>query len=184
MNRRNFKDRKQFDQSATLLKLGTFTHKCGPLSVLKLDTTDIPFPNAFVFDKNKKQIGKVDEIFGPQNDVFVAINVDKDNEEYYIYSNKLIPKSRFLIRSETEKKKEQDDKKKKARKEEGSKKGDNNKRDGGFRGRDNKGRDNRGRDNRDGGFRGRDNRDGGFRGGDNKGRDNRDGGFRKFNKKR
>jgi len=109
--KKNFRDRRQTDANATLVNLGTFIHKCGQLFVLKLVTDGIPFPNAFVFDKNKKQIGKVEEIFGPQTDVYVAISLEKESNEFFIYSNKLIPKNRFLERSETEKKKEAEDKK-------------------------------------------------------------------------
>lgn len=103
----------KFDNSADLVNLGTFSHKCGNLFIVKLAEIDIPYPNAFIFDNNKHQVGKVEEIFGLQNDVHVAIKMEKKANEFNIYSNKLIPRNRFLERSDVEKKKEANDKKRK-----------------------------------------------------------------------
>lgn len=104
-------NKNKYDTSGSLLDLGTFMHKCANFYIIKLSDIDIPYPNAFIYNKNKQQIGKVEEIFGRQNDVHVAVKIEKDSNEFFIYSNKLIPRNRFLERSDVEKKKEANDKK-------------------------------------------------------------------------
>ncbi|KAF9763799.1 H/ACA ribonucleoprotein complex subunit GAR1 [Nosema granulosis] len=151
-------------------ELGKFLHMCEDLVVVKLTGSDIPFPNAHVLNSDNKVIGKVEEVLGPQNEVYAAIKLDSLKEKYedgtfYCYENKFIPKERFMVRSEVEKKKEEGDKKKGQR-------GDP-KRKGDFNKRDNNKRD---FNKRDGGFKKRDNtkREGGFI--------KKDGNYKKFKK--
>ena len=47
-------------------------HPCEDMLVLKSSNKDtVPFFNAPIFLENKKQIGKVDEIFGPVKDYVI-----------------------------------------------------------------------------------------------------------------
>jgi H/ACA ribonucleoprotein complex subunit 1 len=136
-------------------ELGSFIHFCEDLVIVKVSNCDyIPFPNALVLNKDHKVIGKVEEVLGPQNEVYVAIKREiKEDYDlkslFYCYENKFIPKERFMERSEVEKKKEEGDKDRNKgikgngdRKGRDRSKGDFNKRD--FKGRDVKGKDKRG----------------------------------------
>lgn len=124
---RNFRDSRQF--SAEAVHLGTLIHPSGDLLVLKLEHKDIPYPNSPVLF-NKKQIGKVDEIFGPVGDVYVAIRPDAGTKtsdfrietKFEGYRDKFISSDRFLPREEVERKKELNDKRKKP--EEGKSRGE------------------------------------------------------------
>lgn len=115
---KGFRDNRQF--STETVHLGTFMHPAGDLLVLKLEHKDIPYPNSPVMFK-RKQIGKVDEIFGPVGDVYVSVRPDPGTKisnfsveaKFEGYKDRFIPSSRFLPREEVEKRKEQADKKKK-----------------------------------------------------------------------
>ena len=53
----------------SVIETGTMLHPCEDLIVLKSSNKDtVPFFNAPIFLENKKQVGKVDEIFGPVKD--------------------------------------------------------------------------------------------------------------------
>jgi H/ACA ribonucleoprotein complex subunit 1 len=112
----NFRDKKQF--STETVHLGTYIHTAGDQLILKLDHKDIPYPNSPVI-LNKSQIGKVDEVFGPINDVYVAVKLDSNTKasnfrletKFDGYKDKFMFKDRFLPREEVERKKEQNDKK-------------------------------------------------------------------------
>ena len=64
----------------------------------------IPYFNAPIFLENKSQIGKVDEILGPLNQVFFTVkpgegiqaNSFKAGDKVYIGGDKLLPLERFL----------------------------------------------------------------------------------------
>lgn len=107
--------------SAESVHLGTFIHPAGDLLVLKLEHKDIPYPNAPVLF-NKKQVGKVDEVFGPIDDVYVSVKLDPNQKaadftvssKFEAYKDKFIFKDRFLPREEAERNKERNDKKKAA----------------------------------------------------------------------
>ncbi|ELA42548.1 uncharacterized protein VICG_00300 [Vittaforma corneae ATCC 50505] len=98
--------------------LGTLVHPAGDLLVLKLGHRDIPYPNAPVLFE-KQQIGKIDEVFGPVDDVYVSVKLDPSrkaadftaNSKFEAYKDKFIFKDRFLPREEVEKNKESNDKK-------------------------------------------------------------------------
>lgn len=125
---RNFRDKRQF--STETVHLGTFVHPAGDLLVLNLEHKDIPYPNSAVLF-NKKQIGKVDEVFGPVGDVYVAVKPDPSirasefrlETRFEGYKDRFIPSNRFLPREEVERKKEQSDKKNKDSKSAGRQKG-------------------------------------------------------------
>lgn len=133
-----FKNRKFRDNTNSKPKeLGKFLHMCEDLVVVKLTTSDIPFPNALVLNSQKKVIGKVEEVLGPQNEVYAAVKFDSLKEKYneddlfYCYENKFIPKERFMVRSEVEKKKEEGDRKKQKEAGNFKRRGDSNRfRDG------------------------------------------------------
>jgi hypothetical protein len=50
-------------------ELGVFMHACEEEMVLKSTNEKVPYFNAPVYLQNKTQIGKIDEIFGPINNV-------------------------------------------------------------------------------------------------------------------
>jgi H/ACA ribonucleoprotein complex subunit 1 len=66
----------------------------------------IPFFNAPVYLENKSQIGKVEEILGPMNQVYFSIKPHqgivatsfKPNDKVFIGTDKLLPLERFLPR--------------------------------------------------------------------------------------
>lgn len=59
-----------------LLEMGTFVHPCEDCMVFKSSHEKIPKFNSAVFFENKQQVGVMDEIFGPLNEVvsFQAMN--------------------------------------------------------------------------------------------------------------
>ena len=60
--------------------------------------------NAGIYLENKSKIGKVEEVFGPINKVYFTVKTDsginatsfKENDKFYIGTEKLLPLSRFL----------------------------------------------------------------------------------------
>lgn len=64
----------------------------------------IPYFNAPIYLENKTQIGKVDEILGPLNEVFFTIKPSegvkadsfKEGDKFFIGPDKLLPLERFL----------------------------------------------------------------------------------------
>jgi H/ACA ribonucleoprotein complex subunit 1 len=66
--------------------------------------TRIPYFNAPIYLENKTQIGKVDEILGPINEVFFTVKMEqgmvassfKKEHKVYIGGDKLLPIERFL----------------------------------------------------------------------------------------
>lgn len=64
----------------------------------------VPYFNAPIYLSNKTQIGKVDEILGPINEVFFTVKMDagmtaasfKKDDKVYIGGDKLLPIERFL----------------------------------------------------------------------------------------
>ncbi len=66
--------------------------------------TKIPYFNAPIYLENKTQIGKIDEILGPINEVYFTVKMDpgmqaasfKKEDKVYIGGDKLLPLERFL----------------------------------------------------------------------------------------
>eukprot|EP00933_Yihiella_yeosuensis_P004032 TRINITY_DN1077_c0_g1_i1.p1 TRINITY_DN1077_c0_g1~~TRINITY_DN1077_c0_g1_i1.p1 ORF type:complete len:171 (-),score=70.26 TRINITY_DN1077_c0_g1_i1:252-764(-) len=85
-------------------EVGESMHSCEDELVLKCTNERIPHFNARLFLENKEEIGKVDEIFGPINSVYLSakmgegIKADsfKAGKKFYIDTMKLLPLSRFL----------------------------------------------------------------------------------------
>ncbi|KAA8911429.1 hypothetical protein TRICI_003825 [Trichomonascus ciferrii] len=93
----------------TVLEMGSFLHPCEGDIVCKSINTKIPYFNAPIYLENKSQIGKVDEILGPMNDVYFTIKPSegivassfKAGDKFYIGSDKLLPLDRFLPKPKT-----------------------------------------------------------------------------------
>lgn len=72
--------------------------------VCKATNPKIPFFNAPIYTENKQQIGKIDEILGPLDEVYFTVklqdsksaNAYKQGDKFYIGSDKLLPMERFL----------------------------------------------------------------------------------------
>jgi H/ACA ribonucleoprotein complex subunit 1 len=66
--------------------------------------TTIPYFNAPIYLENKTQIGKIDEILGPINEVYFTVKMEngmvassfKKEDKVYIGGDKLLPIERFL----------------------------------------------------------------------------------------
>ncbi|KAI9105945.1 Gar1/Naf1 RNA binding region-domain-containing protein [Phlyctochytrium arcticum] len=91
---------------AEIAELGTFLHPCEGELVCARSVTQskIPYFNAPVFKENKTQIGKVDEILGPLNEVFFTVKLSEGlqagsfqkDDKIFIGTDKLLPLERFL----------------------------------------------------------------------------------------
>ena len=72
--------------------------------VCKSTNSKIPYFNAPIYLENKNQIGKIDEILGPMNEVYFTVKLQegivatsfKPNDKVYIGEDKLLPLERFL----------------------------------------------------------------------------------------
>ena len=79
-------------------------HACENEIVCESINTKIPYFNAPIYLENKTQIGKVDEILGPLNQVYFTIKPQegivatsfKSGDKFYIGSDKLLPLEKFL----------------------------------------------------------------------------------------
>ncbi|KAL6122536.1 hypothetical protein NUSPORA_00385 [Nucleospora cyclopteri] len=116
------KKRNQSFSGETVL-MGQYIHSCGNLIVIKLQSKGIPYPNSPVI-VDKRQIGKVDEIFGTLEEPFAAIETEhsklhKKGQIFEGYKEKFIYKDKFMARDEYEKKKIIKDKEKGKKKKEG-----------------------------------------------------------------
>jgi H/ACA ribonucleoprotein complex subunit 1 len=86
--------------------MGLLVHPCEGEMVCarSASQTKIPYFNAPIYLENKTQIGKVEEILGPLNEVFFTVKMDsgvvassfKKNDKVYISPDKLLPLDRFL----------------------------------------------------------------------------------------
>ncbi|KAI9313526.1 Gar1/Naf1 RNA binding region-domain-containing protein [Dichotomocladium elegans] len=92
-----------------VVPMGTFMHACEGELVCKSINPKIPYFNAPIFFENKSQIGKVDEILGPLNEVYFTVKVDqgvvatsfKTDDKVYIGTDRLLPLERFLPKPKT-----------------------------------------------------------------------------------
>ncbi|CDW97438.1 hypothetical protein [Sporisorium scitamineum] len=89
----------------TVQPMGTFMHAVeGEMLCQSTDAKHVPYFNAPIYLENKSQIGKVDEILGPINEVYFTVKVDpgmvatsfKADDKVYISGEKLLPIERFL----------------------------------------------------------------------------------------
>lgn len=88
----------------TVLEMGSFMHSCEGDIMCRSINVKIPYFNAPIYLENKTQVGKVDEILGPLNEVFFTIKPSegvqatsfKDGDKFFISPDKLLPLERFL----------------------------------------------------------------------------------------
>ncbi|PNH04007.1 putative H/ACA ribonucleoprotein complex subunit 1-like protein 1 [Tetrabaena socialis] len=88
----------------SVVEAGAFAHACEGEAVVKLTNEKIPYFNAPMFLENKTQIGKVEEILGPINNVYFTIKMSegvvatsyKAGDKFFIDPFKLLPLDRFL----------------------------------------------------------------------------------------
>lgn len=86
------------------IEIGQFMHACEGEMVCKSTNVKIPYFNAPIYLENKSQIGKVDEILGPMNELYFTIKLQdgmvatsfKANDKVFIAPDKLLPLERFL----------------------------------------------------------------------------------------
>lgn len=91
--------------------MGAFVHPSeGDMVCARLASQPkIPYFNAPIYLENKTQIGKVDEILGPINQVYFTVKLQegvlatsfKANDKVYIAADKLLPLDRFLPKPKT-----------------------------------------------------------------------------------
>lgn len=96
----------QFQQGPpdSVLEMGSFMQACEGDIVCRSINVKIPYFNAPIYLENKSQVGKVDEILGPLNEVFFTIKTSdgvkadsfKEGDKFYIGPDKLLPLERFL----------------------------------------------------------------------------------------
>ncbi|GMG32956.1 unnamed protein product [Ambrosiozyma monospora] len=87
-----------------VFEMGSFIHSCEGDIVCKSINEKVPYFNAPIYLENKSQVGKVDEILGPLNEVFFTIKPSegvqaksfKEGDKFYIGGDKLLPLERFL----------------------------------------------------------------------------------------
>ncbi|KAF9561650.1 H/ACA snoRNP pseudouridylase subunit, partial [Lunasporangiospora selenospora] len=88
----------------SVTEMGSFMHACEGEMVCKSTNEKIPYFNAPIYLENKSQIGKVDEILGPMNELYFTIKLQdgmvatsfKSNDKVFIAPDKLLPLERFL----------------------------------------------------------------------------------------
>ncbi|EKD01911.1 small nucleolar RNP protein [Trichosporon asahii var. asahii CBS 8904] len=89
----------------TVLEVGSFQHPVESEMLCSLTMPEkVPYFNAPIYLSNKTQIGKVDEILGPINEVFFTVKMEagmnadsfKKDDKVYIGGDKLLPLDRFL----------------------------------------------------------------------------------------
>src|SRR3954462_9647650 len=85
--------------------MGTFQHAVeSEMLCSSVMPSKVPYFNAPIYLANKTQIGKVDEILGPINEVYFTVKMQdgmvassfKKDDKVYIGGDKLLPIERFL----------------------------------------------------------------------------------------
>ncbi|QPG74529.1 H/ACA snoRNP pseudouridylase subunit [Brettanomyces nanus] len=87
-----------------VLEMGIFFHSCEGSIVCRSINEKVPYFNAPIYLENKTEIGKVEEILGPVNEVYFTVKPSegvqsdsfKDGDKFYIGGDKLLPLDRFL----------------------------------------------------------------------------------------
>ncbi|TIB14159.1 hypothetical protein E3P92_02047 [Wallemia ichthyophaga] len=91
--------------------MGEFQHAVeADMLCSSTNAAKVPYFNAPIYLQNKNQIGKVDEILGPINEVYFTIKMQegmvatsfKKGDKVFIGSDKLLPIERFLPKPKTE----------------------------------------------------------------------------------
>jgi H/ACA ribonucleoprotein complex subunit 1 len=109
--RGGFSSRGGFQQQGppdSVVEMGLFLHPSeGDMVCSRAPSqSKIPYFNAPIYLENKTQIGKVDEILGPMNQLFFTIKLQegvvatsfKPKDKVYIAQDKLLPLDRFLTK--------------------------------------------------------------------------------------
>ncbi|WFD18618.1 H/ACA snoRNP pseudouridylase subunit [Malassezia caprae] len=90
---------------ASIIPFGKFVHAVeGEMFCSGTDPKHVPYFNAPIFLENKTQIGKVDEILGPINEVYFTVKTEpgvvassfKAEDSVFIASDRMLPIERFL----------------------------------------------------------------------------------------
>ncbi|XP_059489714.1 probable H/ACA ribonucleoprotein complex subunit 1 [Neocloeon triangulifer] len=85
-------------------EFGHFTHACQADIVVKSDIESVPYFNAPIYNEDKSQIGKVDEIFGTVRNYYISVKLSdtvnaqsfKPKQKVFIDPAKLLGLQRFL----------------------------------------------------------------------------------------
>ncbi|KAL6062514.1 H/ACA snoRNP pseudouridylase subunit [Balamuthia mandrillaris] len=94
-----------FETPDQVIELGQFSHACEGEMVYKMTPNDkVPKFNHPVYFEDKKQVGKVDEIFGPVNECYFTVKPDegfvatsfKVGDKIYMGPMSLLRKEQFL----------------------------------------------------------------------------------------
>ncbi|TFL03685.1 H/ACA ribonucleo protein complex, subunit Gar1/Naf1 [Pterulicium gracile] len=102
---------RDFGPPDTVLEMGTFIHAVEDEMLCSSSMPDkVPYFNAPIYLQNKSQIGKVDEILGPINEVYFSIKMSdgmvagsfKKGDKVFIGGDKLLPIERFLPKPKVE----------------------------------------------------------------------------------
>ncbi|KAB5596400.1 Bloom syndrome protein [Ceratobasidium theobromae] len=90
---------------AAIAELGSFVHAVeDEMLCSSLIPDKVPHFNAPIYLQNKSQIGKIDEILGPVNEVYFSVKMEpgmvatsfKQGDKVYVSDQKLLPIERFL----------------------------------------------------------------------------------------
>ncbi|KAH8105472.1 Gar1/Naf1 RNA binding region-domain-containing protein [Cristinia sonorae] len=96
---------RDFGPPDEVLEMGSFIHAVeDEMLCASLMADKVPHFNAPIYLQNKSQIGKVDEILGPINEVYFSVKMSegmvassfKKGDKVYIGGDKLLPLERFL----------------------------------------------------------------------------------------
>ncbi len=88
-----------------VFEMGAFLHACeGDIVCRSINVKKVPYFNAPIYLENKTQVGKVDEILGPLNDMYFTVKPSegvqavsfKEGDRFYIGGDKLLPLERFV----------------------------------------------------------------------------------------
>ncbi|KAI8994460.1 Gar1/Naf1 RNA binding region-domain-containing protein [Pilobolus umbonatus] len=105
--RGGFNNSSNYGPPDEVVVVGSFVSACEGEMVCKLENSRVPFFNAPIYLQNKTQIGKLDEILGPLNEVFFTVKMQdnasptsfKVDDKVYISTDKLLPMEKFLPKS-------------------------------------------------------------------------------------
>lgn len=90
-----------------IVEVGEYLHECENELVCKfdrIDPTKVPYFNGRVFLSNKTEVGKIDEILGPLNQMYVSVKAAEGvkpgslptGTKMYIDAQQVLPLQRFL----------------------------------------------------------------------------------------
>ena len=76
-------------------EMGEFVRTCKDEAVMKSTNSKIPKFNSPIYLQNKQQVGKVDEIFGPINEVVSTLDFTFSINENWSFQLIIIPYSKI-----------------------------------------------------------------------------------------